>query len=386
MSKVALITGVTGQDGAYLAEFLLKKGYTVHGLKRRASLFNTDRIDHLYQDPHVENRNFILHYGDLTDSMNITRIIQEVQPDEIYNLAAMSHVKVSFDTPEYTANADGLGTLRILEAVRLLGLSEKTRIYQASTSELYGLVQEVPQSETTPFYPRSPYAVAKLYGYWITVNYREAYNMFACNGILFNHESPIRGETFVTRKVTRAVARIALGLQKDLFMGNLSSKRDWGHAKDYVRAMYLILQQDEPSDYVIATGVTTTVRDFIALAFGEVGVKVAFKNEGVDEYGFIEAIDETKFAEKVGIKELELFKNRFNSADNVLVRVDPQYFRPTEVDLLIGDPTKSKTKLGWEPKYDLPALVKDMVDSDVKLMKKETYLKEGGYRIMNYFE
>ncbi len=386
MGKVALITGVTGQDGAYLAEFLLKKGYVVHGLKRRASLFNTDRIDHLYQDPHVENRNFILHYGDLTDSMNITRIIQEVQPDEIYNLAAMSHVKVSFDTPEYTANADGLGTLRILEAVRLLGLSEKTRIYQASTSELYGLVQQVPQSETTPFYPRSPYAVAKLYGYWITVNYREAYNMFACNGILFNHESPIRGETFVTRKVTRAVARIALGLQKDLFMGNLSSKRDWGHAKDYVRAMYLILQQDEPSDYVIATGITTTVRDFITLAFREVGVKVAFKNEGADEYGFIESIDDTAFAEKVGTKELELFKKRLNSTDNVLVRVDPQYFRPTEVDLLIGDPTKSKTKLGWEPKYDLPALVKDMVDSDVKLMKKETYLKEGGYRIMNYFE
>jgi GDPmannose 4,6-dehydratase len=386
MSKVALITGVTGQDGAYLAEFLLKKGYVVHGLKRRASMFNTDRIDHLYQDPHVENRNFILHYGDLTDSMNITRIIQEIQPDEIYNLAAMSHVKVSFDTPEYTANADGIGTLRILEAVRLLGLAEKTRVYQASTSELYGLVQQVPQSETTPFYPRSPYAVAKLYGYWITVNYREAYNMFACNGILFNHESPIRGETFVTRKVTRAVARIALGLQKDLFMGNLSSKRDWGHAKDYVRAMYLILQQDEPSDYVIATGITTTVRDFIALAFGEVGVKVAFKGEGADEYGFIESIDDTKFAEKVGAKELELFKNRFNSEDNVLVRVDPQYFRPTEVELLIGDPTKSKTKLGWEPKYDLPALVKDMVDSDVKLMKKETYLREGGYRIMNYFE
>jgi GDPmannose 4,6-dehydratase len=386
MAKVALITGVTGQDGAYLAEFLLKKGYVVHGLKRRASMFNTDRIDHLYQDPHVENRNFILHYGDLTDSMNITRIIQEIQPDEIYNLAAMSHVKVSFDTPEYTANADGIGTLRILEAVRLLGLTEKTRVYQASTSELYGLVQQVPQSETTPFYPRSPYAVAKLYGYWITVNYREAYKMYACNGILFNHESPIRGETFVTRKVTRAVARIALGLQKDLFMGNLSSKRDWGHAKDYVRAMYLILQQDEPTDYVIATGITTTVRDFITLAFGEVGVKVAFKNEGVDEYGFIESIDDVKFTEKVGSKELELFKKRLNSTDNVLVRVDPQYFRPTEVELLIGDPTKAKTKLGWEPKYDLPALVKDMVDSDVKLMKKETYLKDGGYRIMNYFE
>jgi len=386
MAKVALITGVTGQDGAYLAEFLLKKGYVVHGLKRRASMFNTDRIDHLYQDPHVENRNFILHYGDLTDSMNITRIIQEIQPDEIYNLAAMSHVKVSFDTPEYTANADGIGTLRILEAVRLLGLTEKTRIYQASTSELYGLVQQVPQSETTPFYPRSPYAVAKLYGYWITVNYREAYNMYACNGILFNHESPIRGETFVTRKVTRAVARIALGIQKDLYMGNLSSKRDWGHAKDYVRAMYLILQQEKPEDFVIATGITTTVRDFIQLAFKEVGINVGFKGEGAEEIGYIESVDKDMFANKIGKPELAIIEARIKSGDVELVKVDPKYYRPTEVELLIGDPTKANTKLGWIPEYDLAGLVKDMVDSDVHLMKKETYLKEGGYRILNYFE
>lgn len=386
MTKVALITGVTGQDGAYLAEFLLKKGYVVHGLKRRASMFNTDRIDHLYQDPHVENRNFILHYGDLTDSMNITRIIQEIQPDEIYNLAAMSHVKVSFDTPEYTANADGIGTLRILEAVRLLGLTEKTRIYQASTSELYGLVQQVPQSETTPFYPRSPYAVAKLYGYWITVNYREAYNMYACNGILFNHESPIRGETFVTRKVTRAVARIALGIQKDLYMGNLSSKRDWGHAKDYVRAMYLILQQEKPEDFVIATGITTTVRDFIQLAFKEVGINVGFKGEGAEEIGYIKSVDKDTFANKIGSPELAIIEARIKSGDVELVKVDPKYYRPTEVELLIGDPTKANTKLGWIPEYDLAGLVKDMVDSDVHLMKKETYLKEGGYRILNYFE
>ena len=385
MSKVALITGITGQDGGYLAEYLLKKGYVVHGIKRRASLFNTDRIDHLYQDPHVENRNLILHYGDLTDSMNLTKIIQEVQPDEIYNLAAMSHVKVSFDTPEYVANADGIGTLRILEAVRLLGLTEKTRIYQASTSELYGLVQQVPQSETTPFYPRSPYAVAKMYAYWITVNYREAYKMHASNGILFNHESPQRGETFVTRKVTRALSKIALGLQDKVFMGNLSSKRDWGHAKDYIRAMYLILQQDEPSDYVIATGITTTIRDFITMAGAEVGLEITFKGEGVDEEGFITAIDEKVFVEKVGEKYLESIKSKVESQKSI-VGVDPMYFRPTEVDLLIGDPTKSKTVLGWEPKYDLPALVADMMESDVKLMKKESYLKEGGYQIMNYFE
>ena len=380
MGKVALITGITGQDGAYLTEFLIKKGYTVHGIKRRSSMFNTDRIDHLYQDPHVENRNLILHYGDLTDSLNLTRIIGEVQPDEIYNLAAMSHVKVSFDTPEYTANADGLGVLRILEAVRLLNLIPKTRIYQASTSELYGLVQEVPQRETTPFYPRSPYAVAKLYGYWITVNYREAYHMHASNGILFNHESPLRGETFVTRKVTRAVSRIVLGMQKKVYMGNLSSKRDWGHAKDYVRAMYAILQQDEPSDYVIATGITTTIRDFIRMAFEEIGVGIRFKGEGIDEVAIIESIDEGLFVKKVGDAYLENFKKRVGE------EVDPQYFRPTEVELLIGDATKARTRLGWEPEYSLAALIEDMMKNDIKLMKKESYLKEGGYKILNYFE
>ena len=383
MGKVALITGITGQDGAYLTEFLIKKGYTVHGIKRRSSMFNTDRIDHLYQDPHVENRNLILHYGDLTDSLNLTRIIGEVQPDEIYNLAAMSHVKVSFDTPEYTANADGLGVLRILEAVRLLNLIPKTRIYQASTSELYGLVQEVPQRETTPFYPRSPYAVAKLYGYWITVNYREAYHMHASNGILFNHESPLRGETFVTRKVTRAVSRIVLGMQKKVYMGNLSSKRDWGHAKDYVRAMYAILQQDEPSDYVIATGITTTIRDFIRMAFEEIGVGIRFKGEGIDEVAIIESIDEGLFVKKVGDAYLENFKKRVGEE---VVGVDPQYFRPTEVELLIGDATKARTRLGWEPEYSLAALIEDMRKNDIKLMKKESYLKEGGYKILNYFE
>lgn len=383
MGKVALITGITGQDGAYLTEFLIKKGYTVHGIKRRSSMFNTDRIDHLYQDPHVENRNLILHYGDLTDSLNLTRIIGEVQPDEIYNLAAMSHVKVSFDTPEYTANADGLGVLRILEAVRLLNLIPKTRIYQASTSELYGLVQEVPQRETTPFYPRSPYAVAKLYGYWITVNYREAYHMHASNGILFNHESPLRGETFVTRKVTRAVSRIVLGMQKKVYMGNLSSKRDWGHAEDYVRAMYAILQQDEPSDYVIATGITTTIRDFIRMAFEEIGVGIRFKGEGIDEVAIIESIDEGLFVKKVGDAYLENFKKRVGEE---VVGVDPQYFRPTEVELLIGDATKARTRLGWEPEYSLAALIEDMMKNDIKLMKKESYLKEGGYKILNYFE
>ena len=383
MGKVALITGITGQDGAYLTEFLIKKGYTVHGIKRRSSMFNTDRIDHLYQDPHVENRNLILHYGDLTDSLNLTRIIGEVQPDEIYNLAAMSHVKVSFDTPEYTANADGLGVLRILEAVRLLNLIPKTRIFQASTSELYGLVQEVPQRETTPFYPRSPYAVAKLYGYWITVNYREAYHMHASNGILFNHESPLRGETFVTRKVTRAVSRIVLGMQKKVYMGNLSSKRDWGHAKDYVRAMYAILQQDEPSDYVIATGITTTIRDFIRMAFEEIGVGIRFKGEGIDEVAIIESIDEGLFVKKVGDAYLENFKKRVGEE---VVGVDPQYFRPTEVELLIGDATKARTRLGWEPEYSLAALIEDMMKNDIKLMKKESYLKEGGYKILNYFE
>ena len=383
--KTALITGITGQDGAYLAEYLLKKGYKVHGIKRRSSLFNTDRIDHLYQDPHVENQNLVLHYGDLTDSMNLTRIIQETQPDEIYNLAAMSHVKVSFDTPEYTANADGLGTLRILEAVRLLGMTEKTRIYQASTSELYGLVQEVPQKETTPFYPRSPYAVAKMYAYWITVNYREAYKMHASNGILFNHESPIRGETFVTRKVTRALSRIALGMQETVYMGNLDSKRDWGHAKDYIRAMHLILQQDEADDYVIATGFTTKIRDFIAMSAKEVGITISFEGEGVDEKGFITAIDEATFSEKVGEKYLDAIKARIETKVPCVL-IDPAYFRPTEVDLLIGDATKSRTKLNWTPEYDLEGLIEDMMQSDVKLMQKEAYLKEGGYQTMNYFE
>lgn len=383
MSKVALITGITGQDGAYLAEYLIKKGYTVHGIKRRSSMFNTDRIDHLYQDPHVENRNLILHYGDLTDSLNLTRIIGETQPDEIYNLAAMSHVKVSFDTPEYTANADGIGVLRILEAVRLLNLTSKTRIYQASTSELYGLAQEVPQKETTPFYPRSPYAVAKLYGYWITVNYREAYGMHASNGILFNHESPLRGETFVTRKVTRAVSRIALGMQEKVYMGNLSAQRDWGHAKDYIRAMYAILQQDEPSDYVIATGITTTIRDFIRMSFAEIGLQVDFKGEGVNEVAVINFIDENVFIEKVGESYLESLRKRIGEE---VIGVDPTYFRPTEVELLIGDPTKARERLGWVPKYSLEALVEDMMASDVKEMKKESYLKEGGYNILNYFE
>ena len=383
--KKALITGITGQDGAYLAEFLLKKGYEVHGMKRRSSLFNTDRIDHLYQDPHAEDLKLLLHYGDLTDSMNITRLIQEVQPDEIYNLAAMSHVHVSFQTPEYVGNADGLGTLRILEAVRLLGLTEKTRIYQASTSELYGLVQEVPQSERTPFYPRSPYAVAKLYAYWITVNYREAYNMHASNGILFNHESPIRGETFVTRKVTRALSRVALGMQDKFYMGNLSSQRDWGHAKDYIKAMYLILQQPAPSDYVIATGITTAIRDFITMAAKEIGLTLEFKGEGVDEKGYITAVDASVFSEKVGEKYLSAIRERIANNPEV-VNVDPQYFRPTEVDLLIGDPTKSQTVLGWKPEYDLKGLIEDMMRSDIKLFKRDAYLKEGGFTIMNYFE
>jgi GDPmannose 4,6-dehydratase len=369
--KIAFITGVTGQDGAYLSEFLLKKGYIVHGLKRRSSLFNTNRIDHLYQDPHVENQNFFLHYGDMTDSTNLIRLIKEIQPDEIYNLAAMSHVAVSFETPEYTGNADGLGTLRILDAVRLLGLENKTRIYQASTSELYGKVQEVPQSETTPFYPRSPYAVAKMYAFWITVNYREAYGMYACNGILFNHESPIRGETFVTRKITRAASRIALGLQDKFFLGNLDAKRDWGHAKDYVRMMWMILQADEAEDWVIATGKTTAVRDFVRMSFAEVGIQLEFKGEGVDEKGFVTSCSNPEYQIEIGKEVLS---------------VDPKYFRPTEVDLLIGDPTKARTKLGWECKYDLPSLVKEMMQSDLKLMQKDQYLKEGGYTTLNYFE
>jgi GDPmannose 4,6-dehydratase len=360
--KVALITGITGQDGAYLAEFLLKKGYMVHGIKRRSSLFNTDRIDHLYQDPHEKNVNLTLHYGDLTDSTNLIRIIQETQPDEIYNLAAMSHVHVSFETPEYTANADGIGTLRILEAIRLLGLSQKTKIYQASTSELYGLVQAVPQSESTPFYPRSPYAVAKLYGYWITVNYREAYGMYACNGILFNHESPIRGETFVTRKITRAAAKIALGLQEKLFLGNLNAQRDWGHAKDYVEAMWLILQQEQAEDFVIATGHTTYVRDFVKMAFAEVGIILRFEGSEAAEKGIVAGFDEEK------LQALQLTP-KLNIGDEI-VAVDPRYYRPTEVDLLIGDPSKANNKLGWKPKYDVHMLVADMMQADLQLMKK----------------
>jgi GDPmannose 4,6-dehydratase len=370
-NKTALITGVTGQDGAYLAEFLLKKGYVVHGLKRRSSLINTDRIDHLYQDPHASQRNFILHYGDLTDSSNLIRIVQETQPDEIYNLAAMSHVKVSFDTPEYTANADGLGTLRLLEAIRILGLVEKTRIYQASTSELYGLVQEVPQSEKTPFYPRSPYAVAKMYAYWITVNYREAYGLFASNGILFNHESPIRGETFVTRKITMAVSKIALGMQEKLYLGNLSAKRDWGHAKDYIRAMYLVLQHDKPDDFVIATGVTTEVREFVRMAFAELGIEILFRGVGIKEKAYVAKCNNPTYSLPEG---------------KIVVEVDAGYFRPTEVDLLIGNPEKANKLLGWKPEYDLKALIADMVQSDVKLMHKDKYLLDGGYRIMNYFE
>ncbi|MEG0467102.1 MAG: GDP-mannose 4,6-dehydratase [Mucinivorans sp.] len=383
MAKVALITGITGQDGAYLAEFLLRKGYEVHGIKRRASSFNTDRIDHLYQDPHLDNRNFTLHYGDMTDSLNLTSIIGQIKPDEIYNLAAQSHVKVSFDTPEYTANTDALGTLRVLEAVRLLGLAHQTRIYQASTSELYGLVQEVPQSETTPFYPRSPYACAKLYGYWITVNYREAYGMHASNGILFNHESPLRGETFVTRKITRAAAKIALAQQDCLYLGNLSAERDWGHAKDYVRAMWLILQQDAPSDYVIATGVTTAVREFVWQAFEYLGIGLGFRGHGVEEVGIITTVDTERFAKVVGAEYLEAVVCKIG---DTVIRVDEQYFRPTEVEQLIGKPDKSRNVLGWVPEYDLKALVEDMVRSDVKLMKKEAYLAAGGFVVHNYFE
>lgn len=377
--KIALITGITGQDGSYLAEFLLKKGYIVHGIKRRTSLFNTDRIDHLYQDPHVDNRNLFLHYGDMTDSMNLTRIIQETQPDEIYNLAAMSHVHVSFETPEYVANADGTGTLRILEAVKLLGLTQKTRIYQASTSELYGKVQETPQSEMTPFYPRSPYAVAKMYAYWITVNYREAYGMFACNGILFNHESPVRGETFVTRKITRAASKIALGLQEKLYLGNLDAKRDWGHAKDYVKMMWMILQADQPEDWVIATGKTTTVRDFVRMAFAYCGIHLRFDNEGIHEEGIIDSLDIDR------LKTLNLDPKNL-ILGSVIVAVDPRYFRPTEVDLLLGDPTKAEQKLGWKREYKLQDLIDDMMASDLKLMTKDVYLQEGGYNIMSYYE
>jgi GDPmannose 4,6-dehydratase len=371
MNKVALITGITGQDGAYLAEFLLKKNYVVHGLKRRTSLFNTDRIDHIYEDPHNPNPKFFLHFGDMTDSTNLIRLIQEIKPDEIYNLAAMSHVRVSFDVPEYVADTDGVGTLRLLEAIRIAGLENKTRIYQASTSELYGKVQEVPQTEKTPFYPRSPYGVAKMYAYWITVNYREAYNMFACNGILFNHESPIRGETFVTRKITRAVSRIALGLQDKFYLGNLDSKRDWGHAKDYVRMMWMILQHDNPEDWVIATGRTTSIRDFVKMAFAHIGVTLKFKGEGINEIAVVESCANEKYKLEIGKKVLA---------------IDPKYFRPTEVDLLIGDPTKAKEKLGWIPEISLEQLVEDMMDSDLKLFERDKYLKDGGHQTLNYFE
>jgi GDPmannose 4,6-dehydratase len=380
MTKVALITGITGQDGAYLSELLLSKGYTVHGIKRRSSLFNTDRIDHLYEDPHVQHPRFILHYGDLTDSLNLTRIIQEVQPDEIYNLAAMSHVKVSFDEPEYTANADGIGTLRILEAVRLLGLAQKTKIYQASTSELYGLVQAVPQSESTPFYPRSPYAVAKLYAYWITVNYREAYGMYACNGILFNHESPLRGETFVTRKITRAAAKIVLGLQDCLYMGNIDAQRDWGHAKDYVEAMYLILQQEQPEDFVVATGVTTRVREFIRQTFAFLGVTLAFEGEAENELATIAQVDENR------LLELGIQKGPHLAEGTTVLRIDPRYYRPTEVELLIGDPTKAQEKLGWKPKHTLTTLIEDMALSDLRLFQKDQLLLKEGFGVLNYFE
>ncbi|MCB9262664.1 MAG: GDP-mannose 4,6-dehydratase [Flavobacteriales bacterium] len=370
MAKKTLITGVTGQDGAYLSHFLLKKGYEVHGIKRRASLFNTSRIDDIYEDPHIEGRNFILHHGDLSDSTNIIRIIQEVQPDEIYNLGAMSHVHVSFEEPEYSADVDGIGTLRILEAVRILGLQNKTRIYQASTSELYGLVQAVPQSETTPFYPRSPYAVAKLYAYWITVNYREAYNMYACNGILFNHESPLRGETFVTRKITRGVAKIALGLQDKIWMGNIDSKRDWGHAKDYVEGMYLILQQDKAEDYVLATGQTTEIREFIRMAFENIGVEVEFRGKGINEKALIKSSD-----------------GRFNlPVGKEVMSIDPKYFRPTEVDLLLGDPTKANTKLGWKPKYNVAGLCSEMIEADLELFRRDELLRREGFSVRKEFE
>lgn len=375
MAKVALITGITGQDGAYLAEFLLNKGYVVHGVKRRASMFNTDRIDHLYQDPHVEHRNFVLHYGDLTDATNLIRIVQEVQPDEIYNLAAQSHVMVSFETPEYTANSDALGTLRILEAIRILGLEKKTRFYQASTSELYGKVRETPQKETTPFYPRSPYGAAKVYAYWITINYRESYNFFACNGILFNHESPIRGETFVTRKITRAVARMALGLQSCLYLGNLDARRDWGHAKDYVEAQWLILQQDQPEDFVIASGKQYTVRQMVETAFRELGVGLRWDGSGVDEVGRVDTLDGSS----------DLTHDSLKTGQEV-VKVDPRYFRPAEVETLLGDPTKAKLKLGWEPKISFEELVSEMVRVDLEKARCDELIKAHGYQTFDYHE
>ncbi len=373
--KVALITGVTGQDGAYLSELLLNKGYEVHGIKRRSSSFNTDRIDHLYHDPHVDHQRFVLHYGDLTDSTNLIRIIQQVQPDEIYNLAAMSHVAVSFETPEYTANADGIGTLRILEAIRILGLEKKTRFYQASTSELYGLVQETPQKETTPFYPRSPYAVAKLYAYWITVNYREAYGLYACNGILFNHESPLRGETFVTRKITRALARIALGLQDCLYLGNMSALRDWGHARDYVEMQWLMLQQDKPEDFVIATGVQYSVRQFMALAAGQLGISMSFEGQGENEIGVVTQVERMDGDLKARCKP-----------GDVIARVDPRYFRPTEVETLLGDPSKAREKLGWIPKIGLPELVTEMVEADYTSAKRDSLVKSAGFQAYDYHE
>ena len=384
MSKTALITGITGQDGAYLAEYLLKKGYLVHGIKRRSSLINTTRIDHLYQDPHVPDQNFILHYGDLTDSTNLIRIIQDVQPDEIYNLGAQSHVKVSFETPEYTANSDALGALRLLEAIRLLGMTGKTRYYQASTSELYGKAQEVPQSEKTPFYPRSPYGVAKLYAFWITVNYREAYGIYTCNGILFNHESPIRGETFVTRKITRAAARIAFGLQDKLFLGNLDAKRDWGHAKDYVKAMHLMLQQDKPDDYVIATGVSIEVREFVRKVFARLGIVLEFRGKGLEEKGYINEIDDARW--EVGNGQRQTANGKRIKPGTCVVEIDPRYFRPTEVDILQGDPSKAYRILGWKPEHTVDDLIGDMIASDLKLMKREQYLKNGGFEIMNYYE
>lgn len=382
-NKVALITGITGQDGAYLAEYLLKLGYEVHGIKRRSSLFNTERIDHLYQDPHEKGRRFFLHYGDLSDSMNLASIIREVQPDEVYNLGAMSHVKVSFESPEYTADVVGTGALRLLEAIRMNGLEKKTRYYQASTSELFGLVQTVPQNEKTPFYPRSPYACAKLYAYWITVNYREAYGMHCSNGILFNHESPLRGETFVTRKITRSVSRIAMGLQKRIYLGNLSATRDWGHAKDYVRSMHMILQQDQPDDYVVATGVTTSVRDFARMSFDFVGINLSFEGEGLQETAVVQSVDEAKFIKTVGEKYLPVVRSLIGQ---IVLSVDPAYFRPTEVQALLGDPSKAKKVLGWTPEYSLSDIVEDMMKYDIKLMHKEAYLKEGGYTILNYFE
>jgi GDPmannose 4,6-dehydratase len=369
--KKALITGVTGQDGAYLSEFLLKKGYEVHGIKRRTSIFNTERIDHLYQDPHTKNQNFFLHFGDMTDTSNLTRLIKEIEPDEIYNLAAMSHVRVSFEIPEYVADADGIGTLRILEAIRLLGLEKKTKIYQASTSELYGKVQETPQTEKTPFYPRSPYGVAKMYAYWITVNYREAYGIFACNGILFNHESPLRGETFVTRKITRAVSKIAHGFQEKLYLGNLDAKRDWGHAKDYVKMMWMILQAKKPEDWVIATGKTTTVRDFVKLAFSEIGISLKFEGRGINEKGYVSSCKNPNYQLEIG-KEV--------------INIDDKYYRPTEVDLLVGDASKANKKLGWTPELNLKDIVKDMMESDLKLVLKDNYLKKGGFETFNYYE